>query len=81
MPDSWARFKTEHLRGQSLVGQGDFARAEPILLSGYQGLMRLNPTVAVSDRVAPPQMVAPIVLMYRSLGKPGEAAKWEQKGQ
>src|SRR5262249_22960551 len=38
LPDNWARYFVQSLLGASLSGQGKFAEAEPLLLSGYQGM-------------------------------------------
>ena len=37
-PDDWSRFDTQSLLGDSLLGQKKYAEAEPLLLSGYEGL-------------------------------------------
>ena len=37
-PDVWSTFSTQSLLGGSLLGQGKFAEAEPLVVSGYEGL-------------------------------------------
>ena len=44
-PDSWPRFETQQsLLGRSLAGHKQYAAAEPLFLSGYDGLARLAST-------------------------------------
>ena len=37
-PDAWALFLMKSNVGESLLGQGKFVDAEPLLVEGYQGL-------------------------------------------
>jgi hypothetical protein len=41
-PEDWQRFRAESLLGASLAGQKKYAEAEPLLLSGYQGMTAQN---------------------------------------
>jgi eukaryotic-like serine/threonine-protein kinase len=75
-PDTWPRYKAQQLLGASLLGQDNFAEAEPLLLSGYQGLVRLESTIPVPDRFDPAQV---LVGLYGKWNKPEKAAEWKQK--
>jgi eukaryotic-like serine/threonine-protein kinase len=79
-PGIWLRYRVEHLLGTSLVRLNRFAAAEPLLLSGYQGLMQLASTAPAADRVRPEQAAEPIVMLYRKWGRPQDAAKWQDAG-
>ena len=37
-PGNWATYNTKSLLGESLLGQKKYAEAEPLLLSGYEGM-------------------------------------------
>ncbi len=76
-PESWLRFRAQHLLGTSLAGLNQFAEAETLLLSGYQGMMRLASTIPAADRIQPAKAAAPIATLYRKLGRPQDAAKWQ----
>jgi hypothetical protein len=38
-PDSWLRFRAESLLGASLAGEKEYAKAEPLLLESYRGML------------------------------------------
>ena len=38
-PDAWSRFQSQSLLGASLAGQMRYGDAEPLMLSGYRGLI------------------------------------------
>jgi tetratricopeptide (TPR) repeat protein len=39
-PDSWERFNVDSMLGASLAAQRKFEQAEPLLISGYEGMTR-----------------------------------------
>lgn len=43
----WDRFDGQSLLGAALLGQGKYAEAEPLLISGFEGLQKLSPTISV----------------------------------
>jgi tetratricopeptide (TPR) repeat protein len=82
------RYNCDSLLGASLVGQTQFAEAEPLLLSGYDGLLRAvvdeRPTTnagsrLVTSRFFPQDAGAWIVRLYEEWGKPEQAAEWKKK--
>lgn len=50
-PNSWQRFRTESLLGESLAAQGKDAEAAPLLRSGYAGLLAHQSQIGASDQV------------------------------
>src|SRR5262249_16126800 len=44
-PDAWTRFHAQSLLGASLAGQMKYNDAEPLLISGYQGLLERESTI------------------------------------
>jgi non-specific serine/threonine protein kinase/serine/threonine-protein kinase len=50
LPDSWNRFHCQSLLGASLAGQKKLAEAEPLLLSGYDGMKQREAAIPVPDR-------------------------------
>jgi hypothetical protein len=50
-PDDWQRYYDESLLGARLAGQKKYAEAEPLLISGYQGMeARKDRILDVPDR-------------------------------
>jgi non-specific serine/threonine protein kinase/serine/threonine-protein kinase len=77
--DTWERYDCESMLGASLAGQGKYGDAEPLLLSGFQGLSTREATIPESNRVALEQAGERIVLLYEAWGRPEEAADWRNR--
>ena len=77
-PDDWSRFRAETLLGASLAGQKKYAEAEPLLLSGYQGMATGKDRMAVADWYHLDRASEWIVRLYEDWGKPEKAAEWRR---
>ena len=52
IPDDWLTFNARSLLGGSLLGQKKYAEAEPLLLSGYEGMKQREDKIpAAANRV------------------------------
>jgi Tfp pilus assembly protein PilF/predicted Ser/Thr protein kinase len=80
-PDAWERYSSQSLLGASLAGQGKYGEAEPLLLSGFQGLLQRKAAIPSASRYALDQAGERIIQLYRAWGKPEKAAEWRQKLQ
>jgi non-specific serine/threonine protein kinase/serine/threonine-protein kinase len=78
-PDSWERHKTESMLGASLAGQLRYAEAEPLLLSGYEGMLHWEASIPASDRADLERAGARLVKFYRDWGRPEKASEWTVK--
>jgi tetratricopeptide (TPR) repeat protein len=78
-PDSWQCSETRSLLGASLAGQARFSEAEPLLLAGYQGLVRWKDTLPWENRSAPQQAADRILRLYRDWQNPDKVAEWREK--
>jgi len=78
-PDDWQRFRAESLLGASLAGQKKYADAEPLLLEGYQGMLKLQDRIAVPDRYHLDLVREWIVQLYEGWGKAAKASEWRRK--
>lgn len=78
-PDDWQRFRAESLVGAVLAGQKKYSEAEPLLEGGYRGMVERKNKMAVPDWYHLDRARGWIVELYRALGKPGKAAKWNFK--
>ncbi|WP_109485833.1 serine/threonine-protein kinase [Occallatibacter savannae] len=79
MPDSWQWFMAQSLLGASVAGQKRFADAKPLLLSGYEGMVRQRATMNAPDLQNLPDAADRIVQFYKESGDPGLAAKWSER--
>jgi len=78
-PGAWRRYSCQSLLGASLAGRKRYREAEPLLLSGYQGMRQREAAIPASSRVELERAVLRIVQLYRDWGKPEQAAEWHEK--
>ena len=77
--DSWQRYNSQSLLGASLAGQKKYAQAEPLLLSGYEGMIQREATIPAENRPELRRAEDWIVQLYQDWGKPEKAAEWRAK--
>jgi lipopolysaccharide biosynthesis regulator YciM len=65
IPDSWLRYFSQSVLGDSLAGQQRYAEAEPMLLSGYRGMLQRQARIPAENRSTLDQVAAEIDLLYR----------------
>jgi tetratricopeptide (TPR) repeat protein len=80
-PDAWNRYYFQGLLGASLAGQKQFAEAEPLLVSGREGMVQRAAAVPADRLSLVVQAGQRIVQLYESWGKLEKAAEWRQKLQ
>jgi serine/threonine protein kinase/tetratricopeptide (TPR) repeat protein len=80
-PESWERYNCQSLLGGSLQGQKKYGEAEPLLLSGYRGVMQRQAAVPLQDRRVFSETGERIVQLYKMWGKPQKAAEWRERLQ
>ena len=73
---TWGAFNAESLLGGALLGQKKYAEAEPLLLSGYNGMKARETAIPPAARPNLPAAAERLVRLYEEWDKPGEAAKW-----
>jgi eukaryotic-like serine/threonine-protein kinase len=80
LPDGWTTFNTESVLGASLLGQKEYADAEPLLLEGYQGLKARQTKIPLQEKDRRlREALERLVQLYDAWGKPDEAAKWRKE--
>jgi serine/threonine protein kinase/Tfp pilus assembly protein PilF len=78
-PDVWTTFLTQTCLGQSLLGNGQFASAEPLLLSGYNGMKERESRIPPEAKFRILESVQRIVDLYTDLDQPVSADQWRAK--
>ena len=73
----WDTFDRQSLLGASLLGQGKYADAEPLLLSGYEGLQKQSPAISVDANL--PEAGQRLVQLYTAWEKPDKADEWRRR--
>jgi tRNA A-37 threonylcarbamoyl transferase component Bud32 len=78
-PDDWNTFNTRSQLGGSLLGQGKFTEAEPLILAGYEGLKAREAKIPVSKRPCLAEAAERVVRLYERWNKPEQAAAWKAR--
>jgi hypothetical protein len=78
-PDYWRRFSIMNMLGEALVGQKDYAVAEPLLLHGYQGMKEREATIYANWKPRLAQAIERIARFYEATNQPEKAREWRAK--
>jgi hypothetical protein len=78
-PDVWSTFNAKSLLGGALLGQKKFADAEPLLLTGYQGMKQREKTMPLQAQDCIPKTIERLAQLYEATNKKGDAAKWRKE--
>jgi tetratricopeptide (TPR) repeat protein len=79
IPDEWPRFDAVSLLGESLLGQGKHAEAEPLIVAGYQGMKTREAKIPAMSRYRCAEAASHVVQLYQTWGKPEQARSWAAK--
>jgi tetratricopeptide (TPR) repeat protein len=78
-PDDWSRFTAMSLLGGALSGKAQYAEAEPLLVTGYDGMKAREPRIPVPERACLREAAERVIRLYEAWGKPKQAAVWKAK--
>jgi eukaryotic-like serine/threonine-protein kinase len=79
-PPGWRRSNAVSALGECLLGQKDFAKAEPLLKEGYEGLLKHQAKTPASFRQSQlTDALQRLVRFYEGAGTPDEAARWRKE--
>jgi hypothetical protein len=68
--------------GGALLGQKNYAVAEPLLLKGYQGMKQREKTIPPRVRkIRLKEAIERLLRLYEALEKKDDAAKWRKELQ
>jgi tetratricopeptide (TPR) repeat protein/tRNA A-37 threonylcarbamoyl transferase component Bud32 len=79
MSDSWLAFQSRSLVGEALLGQKKYADAEPLLLTGYDGMKKREAKIPAQEKVRLADAVERLVKLYEATEKKEAAAKWRKE--
>ena len=79
LPDDWATFDTRSLLGGILLDRKDYAEAEPLLVSGYEGLKARAAQIPAPIRNRLPEAGARVVALYAAWGQNDKAQQWRTR--
>ena len=78
-PDSWTIFNLTSRLGDIVLRQGDHERAEPLMLSGYKGVLAREAKIGPQFRSVITRAAKRLVTLYEEWDKPEEADKWSNE--
>jgi tetratricopeptide (TPR) repeat protein len=75
IPGTWYRFNAGSMLGGSLLGQKKYTEAEPLLLSGYEGLKQRKDQIPAGGQSYLEEARQRLVQLYEQTNRPDQAAK------
>jgi hypothetical protein len=63
--------------GGALLGQKKYADAEPLLLTGYEGMKAHEKTIPSQGNTRIPEALDRLIELYTATNKPDEVRKWQ----
>jgi tetratricopeptide (TPR) repeat protein len=78
-PDDWSTFDTKAMLGEALLEQNKFTEAEPLLLSGYQGMAERANLIPPEDKPHLTKALERLVKFYEVRGDREEAQRWRKQ--
>jgi tetratricopeptide (TPR) repeat protein len=78
-PESWTTFDTMSTLGEALLDQAKFAEAEPLLISGYEGLKQHEAAIPAPQRSRVTKATERILRLYEESGKEDKALRWRME--
>jgi tetratricopeptide (TPR) repeat protein len=79
-PDDWTTFDAKTMLGAALSAQKKYAAAEPLLLSGYEGMKQRESKIPLTARKARfTKALERLVRLYEIWGNPEQAARWRKE--
>jgi serine/threonine protein kinase len=77
--ERWGKFDVRSLLGGVLLNQGRYAEAEPLVVSGYEGMKARETSAPLPDRPRLSEAAERVMQLYEAWGKPDRAAQWKAK--
>jgi tetratricopeptide (TPR) repeat protein len=78
-PNVWRRFSNISLLGGALLGQKQYAAAEPLLLQGYEGMEQRYDLMQAAWKYRLPEAAEFLVRLYEETNQPKKAQSWREK--
>ena len=72
-PDAWTTFQTRSLLGGVLAGRKKYADAEPLLRTGYEGMMAREKAIPLEAAIVIPEALDRLVGLYNATNKVDKA--------
>ena len=70
LPDGWLTFNTMSMLGGTLLGQKNYAEAEPLLLKGHEGMKQREKTIPPPGLIRISEALDRLIELYTATNKP-----------
>ena len=78
-PAEWSTFSSRSLLGGAMLGQKKYADAEPLLVSGYEGMREREANIPAARKLLIRQALERLVKLYEATDQPQKTAEWKAK--
>jgi hypothetical protein len=78
-PDNWSTFHARSCLGGALLGRKNFAAAESLIVSGYEGMKARESRIPARSRDRLMESGERVAQLYDAWGKKDRAAEWRAK--
>jgi hypothetical protein len=79
IPDDWRTFNARSMLGGAFLGQSNYVQAEPLLLTGYEGMKNRAVTIPAEGKPRLSEALQRLIRLYEATGRPDQAAEWKKK--
>ena len=79
LPDTWLHFNAQSLLGGTLIGQGKYEEAEPLLLQAFEGLDLHKAEMPPHAQRHIKATIDRLIQLYESTNRPDEVVRWKAK--
>ncbi|MBA4147674.1 MAG: tetratricopeptide repeat protein [Verrucomicrobia bacterium] len=79
LPGNWLTFNARSMLGASLLGQEKYAEAEPLLLSGYEGMKQRESAIPAIGKIRIKEAIERLAQFYQATSHSDKAAEWKAK--
>jgi hypothetical protein len=69
------------LLGEALLGQRQYAAAEPLLVQGFAGMKQRAGKIPRRSKAQQSEAADRLIALYEARGQPVEAARWRKERQ
>jgi tetratricopeptide (TPR) repeat protein len=80
-PDLWSTFNTMSMLGRAMLGQKQYAAAEPLLVQGFLGMKQRADKIPLQGKPRLGEAADRLIALYEARGQPDEATKWRKERQ
>jgi tetratricopeptide (TPR) repeat protein len=78
-PDDWGTFNTKAMLGGALLGETQYAAAEPLLRAGYEGMKLRAEKIPLLSRPRLTEALDRLIKLAEATNRPDEARMWKDE--